>query len=108
MGGLIDTNEHTVDRSMRRHAKGHGDMATRLGTTVIGNWPGHRQIGSYDDVLDREHTGTGVHPPALAGFNLGHAGVFEDPAACCFDRLCKADEVLRGMVVSMDRRNTLS
>src|SRR5450759_606282 len=93
MGGLIDADEHAVDRRMRRHAKGHGDMATRLGAIVIGHWPSHRQVGSYDDVLDREHTGTGGHLPALAGFDLGHAGIFEDPAACCFDRLCKADEV---------------
>src|ERR1039458_905082 len=38
------------------------------------------------------------------GFNLGHAGVFEDPAACCFDRLCKADEVLRGIELCLIRK----
>src|ERR1035441_2183056 len=67
MGGFIDSNEHAVDRRMRRQAKGHGDMATRLGAIVIGNWPSHRQVGSYDHVLDREHTRTGGHPPARAG-----------------------------------------
>src|SRR5450759_1229651 len=101
MGGFIDANEHAVDRRMRRPAKGHSDMATWLGATVIGNWPSYRQVGSYDDVLDNKHTGTGRQPPALARFNLGHASVFEDPTACCFYRLRETYEVLSGITLCL-------
>src|SRR5450631_47605 len=104
MGGFIDANEHAVDRRMRRHAKGHSDMAARLGASVIGNWPSYRQVGSYHDVLDREHTGTGRQPPALAGSNLGHASIFEDLAACCFYRLRETYEVLSGIKLCLIRK----
>src|SRR5665647_3658889 len=104
MGGLIDANEHAVNRRTRRHSKCHGDMTTRLGSTVISNWPSYRQIGGYDDVLDHKHTRIGSDPPALAGLDLGHASVFEYPAARCFDRLCEADEVLRGIKLCLIRK----
>src|SRR5665647_63352 len=47
MGGLIDTNEHAVDRCLRCHAECHSDMATWLRATVVGDRPSHRQGGRY-------------------------------------------------------------
>ena len=89
---------------MRCHSKGHSDVATRLGATVVGNRPGHRQVRRYDHVSDREHTGTGDHPPALAGLDLGYAGVFENSAASCFERACKTDEILRWIELRLIRK----
>src|ERR1035437_5183693 len=70
MGGLIDADEHAVDRPMRRHAKGHGDMATRLGAIVIGNGPSHREVGSYTTCWTASTPGPAVTCQRLSGLTL--------------------------------------